>query len=254
MMARVGAVSAFAFLVASLVAILALTAVVPLDSLAAPNTFIGGELGLAAIAFLVIMAVSGRVRRSSWRASLFGFLDRRIRLPMVARVAALLLALVCGFVFAFFATIDVLGGYNGPYSSLEASPALRTVYNLLGLSYSKSWNVGATAFFFFGLAMLGLVALLANRGLGAAIRDTVTLFAAPALIIFELGLWYFAPEDMTWHATSFLWMGGVNDHGYRALSLAAGVTYYPMNNWLVLFVALLFLASRVPAVLSSQPQ
>jgi hypothetical protein len=175
-------------------------------------------------------------------------------LPMMARVAALLFTLAVGFVFAFFATIDVLGGYNGPYSSLEAYPTLRTVYKLLGLSYSKSWNLGVTAFFFFGLAMLGLVALLANRGLGAAIRDSVTLFAAPALIIFELGLWYFAPEDMTWHATSFLWMGGVNDYGYRALSLAASVKYYPINNWLVLFVALLFLASRVPAILSSRPQ
>jgi hypothetical protein len=89
-----------------------------------------------------------------------------------------------------------------------------------------------------------------NRGLGAATKDSITLFAAPALIIFEFGLWYFAPEDMTWHVTSFLWIGGVNDYGYRVLSLAAGVTYYPINNWLVLFVALFFLASRVPAIFS----
>jgi hypothetical protein len=253
-MARISSVFALVFLVASLVAVLAMTTVVPLDSLAFPNTFIGGELGLAAIAFLAIMAVSGRARRSSWRASIFGFLDRRIGLPIVAWVTTLAFTLACGFIFAFFATIDDLGGYNGPSSGLDAHPSLRTVYNLLGLGYFKSRDVGVPTSIFFGLATLGLIALLANRGLGAAIKDAITLFAAPALVIFELGLWYFAPEDMTWHATSFLWIGGINDYGYRVVSLAAGVKYYPINNWLVLFVALLFLASRVPAILSSRPQ
>ncbi|MGD1055703.1 MAG: hypothetical protein ABR867_06445, partial [Nitrososphaerales archaeon] len=249
-MARISPVFSLVFVVVSLIAMRVLTTERPLDSLAAPNRFIGAEIGLAAIVFLICVASSGRVRKSSWKASLFGFLDRRIRLPMVARVAALLLVLVGGFVFAFFATIDELGGYSGPGNSLATYPALRTIYNLLGLEYFNSWKVGTAAFFFFNVAVLGLIVLLANRGLGAAIKDSISLFAAPALVIFELGLWYFAPEDMTWHVTMFLWIGGINDHGYRAQSLAAGVTYYPINNWLVLFVALLMVASRIPAIWS----
>ena len=109
--------------------------------------------------------------------------------------------------------------------------------------------LGVSASVFFLLTAVCLIILFAYEGLGAAVRDSVLLFAAPSLALFEFGLWYFAPEDMTWHVTSFLWMGGVNDGGHRAVSLAAGVTYYPLNNWLVLAFALLLLGSSVPDIL-----
>ena len=254
-MPRISPTFALVFTVATLIAMFVLMVTVPLDSLATPNAFIGEEIGVAAIIFVIIMVVSERVRKSSWKKSLFGFLDMRIRLPTPARIVVILFVLGCGFIFAFFAMMDDLGGYNGAASSLNVYPTLRTVYDFLGLRavlFGTSYDrVGITSFFFFGLMLLGLFVFLSNKGIGTALKDSITLFAAPALIIFELGLWYYAPEDMTWHAVSFLWIGGINDHGYRAQSLAAGVKYFSVNNWLVLFVALFFLASRVPAFFSS---
>jgi hypothetical protein len=245
---RPSAVFALAFCMVTVGAMFILTIVVPLDTLAAPNQFIYTEIAVAALVCAVFVTLGGRVERAKWRVSLFGFLDRKLSLPWPARLAALAFTVVCGFVWAFFALMDDLGGYNGPWSTLERYSSLQQLYNLLGLGYLAFWKVGTVAFVFFGLALLGLVVALANRGFGAAIKDSLTLFAAPVTIIFELGLWYYAPEDMTWHATSFLWIGGINDHGYRAQSLAAGVTYYPINNWIVLFVALFLLASRIPAI------
>jgi hypothetical protein len=109
-----------------------------------------------------------------------------------------------------------------------------------------------------------LVVLRLNRGFGAALKDAVTLFVAPCMVVFELALWSRAPEDMTWHVTDFLWIGGIADGGIRQndflrvpfANYAPGPgghflgTYasgpYLFSNWLVLFVGLFLVASRVP--------
>ena len=94
--------------------------------------------------------------------------------------------------------------------------------------------------------IIGLVILMLNRGIGAALKDAMTLYAAPCLVAFELALWQYAPKDMTWHVTDYLWMGGTNDGGYRALDVAGA---YLVSNWLVVCVALLLVASRIPWIL-----
>jgi hypothetical protein len=96
-----------------------------------------------------------------------------------------------------------------------------------------------------------------DRGLGTALKDTMTLFAAPIVVVFELGVWYFAPEDMTWHVTDYLWIGGVNDGGWRFNDFGSsyGSSYgnvvsgdFLVSNFLVLFVALVLVASRMPSL------
>ena len=84
------------------------------------------------------------------------------------------------------------------------------------------------------------------------------------MVVFELALWSQAPEDMTWHVTDFLWLGGMDDGGIRQndLQLLPFHNYpavpgghfvgtyvsgpYVLSNWFVLAVALFLVASRVP--------
>ena len=87
--------------------------------------------------------------------------------------------------------------------------------------------------------------LRVNRGIGSALKDSITLFAASSLIIFELVLWCFAPMDMSWHVTDFMSAGGVVDNGWR---VADGGGDYLVSNWLVLFVSLFIVASRIPGL------
>jgi hypothetical protein len=84
-----------------------------------------------------------------------------------------------------------------------------------------------------------------DRGIGGALKGALTLFVAPCLVVFELALWNFASNDMTWHVTDFLWMGGVADGGYRSLDTGGA---YLFSNWLVLCVALYLVALRIPSM------
>ncbi len=248
MTGRLGATFALLFCAGSLLEMNAIVTLSPLDTLATPNFFIVVEIWLAGIAVFGAPAFLRRLTPATPAKRKFEILRRPIRLPLAARALLLCFTLICASVFALFATMNVAGSYSGPMSSLATYPALGTLYNALGLSFLSFWTVGTNAFVFFCLALLGLTVLLSGRGVWPAFSDALAYFAAPALIAFELGLLSFAPEDMTWHATKFLWIGGIDDHGYRSLSLAAGVTWYPINNWLVLFASLFILAARVPAL------
>src|SRR5208282_2992557 len=168
-----------------------------------------------------------------------------VRLPTAAKAVAAAIFVVGFFVFAFWSIADVLGGYDGYGYSFAHYPILQAIYSdFVGRSpYISSEDKGTQGSFFFILACLGLVALRSSRGVGTALQDTVTLFAAPCLVVFELALWHYAPQDMTWHVTDYLWMGGTADGGYRADDLG-GV--YIFSNWLVLFVSLFLVASRIP--------
>ena len=223
-----------------------LAATKPLDNIAEPGLAIWTEMGAAVAAFLGLMWASRRgVFRDSRPARA---LRRRVALPVWGAVPLGAATALCFGAFALFAAMDFLGGYEGPMSSLLSYPALRAAYYGTGASWLGFWPLGVVASLCFALAVAGATVLLARGGVWEGAKDSLTLLAAPAAAVFELGIWYNAPEDMTWHFTSYLWLGGINDLGHRSVSMSAGVTYYLLNNWLVLTVALLLVASRVPGL------
>jgi hypothetical protein len=247
--ATVGGVLVIAFVAASFLGIFFLARVVPLDSLATPTPICMKEIAVVVAIFLILVSAMQPIRdvldRS--RSPISRFLRHGVELPRPIRVVAVVLLVGGFFAFAFWATADVLGGYNGYGYSFAVHPILRQIYdNTIGLvPYISSRDKGTQASFYLSLAVIGFLALRLNRGVGAALKDAITLFAAPCLVIFELGVWIYAPEDMTWHVTDYLWMGGTADGGYRAFDTGGA---YLVSNWLVLCVELLLVASRIPGL------
>lgn len=247
--ASVGGVLIVAFVVASLLGIFLLAQAQPLDPLATPTPICMKEIVVVVAIFLVLVSAMQPIRDSldRSRSSISRFLRLRVEPPRAIRAVAVVLFVGGSFAFAFWATADVLGGYNGYGYSFDMHPILPEIYNsTIGLiPYINSRDKGTQASFYLSLAILGLIALRLNRGVGAALKDAITLFAAPCIVIFELELWIYAPEDMTWHVTDYLWMGGTPDGGYRALDTGGAFLF---SNWLVLCVALLLVASRIPGL------
>jgi hypothetical protein len=242
-----GGVSVVAFLLGAMATAFVLTAVQPLVGLASPTPLSIDEIKAVALVFLASVALMEPAKAAlRGRAEpLTSALHHQVRLPAAAKAVAVAVFVVGFFVFAFWSIADVLGGYNGYGYSFAQHPILQTIYNdFVGrIPYISSEDKGTQGSFFFILACLALTALRSSRGVGTALKDTVTLFAAPCLVVFELALWYYAPQDMTWHVTDYLWMGGTADGGYRAYDLGGA---YIFSNWLVLFVSLFLVASRLP--------
>lgn len=226
--------------------ILAMLRISPPTGLATPTfTFVKeAQASLLIVASLAIVAapLTAVVRQRLGRVS--ATLKRPLHLSKFVRGPAAMAFALGIFVFAFWAVADVLGGYNGYNSSFVAHPYLQKVLFASGLVYLRPLDAGTQASISIAMAIAGLVVLRSGRGLGQAIKDSFTLFAAPVAAIFELALWYFAPDDMTWHAIDALWVGGTNDMGWRALDVAGGAFIF--SNWLVLMVAILLIASRLP--------
>jgi lysylphosphatidylglycerol synthetase-like protein (DUF2156 family) len=242
-----GDVVAVTFFVGAVFWVLTLMQEIPLDTLATPTPVSIVEMGAAVSVFvacvIVLQPAKEIIERSG--SSISRLLRLRVELPRPVRVAALVLFVGGTFAFAFWSIADVLGGYNGYGYSFSTYPILQVIHNsTIGLvPIIGSRDKGTQASFYFTLAILGLVTFRLNRGIWTALKDTVTLYAAPCLVAFELALWNYAPEDMTWHVTDYLWMGGTNDGGYRALDVGGA---FLVSNWLVLCVALLIVASRIP--------
>ncbi len=107
-------------------------------------------------------------------------------------------------VFAFWARAD----YIGPNLFRALYPSLRPLDNFLSdrALFADGWAY--SAFFSFCVAMGGFMALRAPRGVLRALWEGVVFFAAPVLVAFELGIWYYLPAFFDVHATSFtpLWL------------------------------------------------
>lgn len=164
-------------------------------------------------------------------------LRRKVQLAGPVRALAML-ALVIGFLFfAFWVVIDLLGGYNGPGSV--------SIYHDFGLSRLALWDKqGVIGFLSFSVAVLGFIGLRARHGIGTAVREGVTLFAAPVIAVFELALWYHVPADMYWHVTTFAsWSLGSYlaplQFGIMTSSgdFVWGGNVFLLSNWFVLFAA-----------------
>lgn len=258
------------FLVGALASVVILSVSVPLDSLATPTPLFITEMAVGTGLFLGVVAVMQPARRALERSGspVVRAMRRKVVVGRPASAVAALMLAGGTFAFAFWALADVLGGYQGYNYAFARYLVLAKVYDgTVGLvPYIGSLDKGSQASIFMGLAILGLVALRLRSGLGAALKDAATLFVAPLLVVFELALWSQAPEDMTWHVTDFLWLGGLADGGYRARDFVrvpfvnyppvAGGHYvgtyvggeYLFSNWFVLFVALVLVASRLPGL------
>lgn len=256
------------FVGAAVAGVLFLWLTVPLDSLAAPTSFTVVEIVALGAVFLVYLAVRRPLAEALEKSDspIARLIRTRVNLSLAVRVVALAVFVLGASFFVFWAAADVLGGYHGYDYSFAYYPTLLQIYNdSVGLiPYVSARDKGTQASIYLVIAFLGLVALRANRGLGEAIRDAITVFIAPTTVIFELALWSQAPEDMTWHATDFLWVGGIDDSGFRARDFVqAPLGIYPpgpdqqylgvyasgpyiFSNWFVLFAALFLVASRIP--------
>jgi len=235
------------FFVAAIFGVVYNSETVPLDFLATPTTICVHEIEGAVAIFVVLAIVIQPLREflESGNSAVFRALRTKVRVPIPVKVLAAAALILGCFVFAFWSIADVLGGYNGYGYSFAMHPILHVIHNsTIGLiPYIGKKDKGTQASFFFGVATIGMLTLSLGRGIGRALKDTATMFAAPALILFELTLWPSAPEDMTWHVTDYLWWGGTNDGGYRALDTGGA---YIFSNWLLLAVVLLLVASRIP--------
>ena len=258
------------FVAGALATALLLSTSVPLDSLATPTRLSLAEMAAGAGTFLGLVVVMEPLRETLGRSRsrLCAAMRWRLDLGAPAKVAAAILAGAGTFAFGFWALADVLGGYQGYNYAFARYPLLARVYDgTVGLvPYVGSLDKGTQASLFLALAGAGVVALRLRAGLGAALKDAATLFVAPLLVVFELGLWYQAPEDMTWHVTDFLSIGGLADGGYRSRDFirVPFVNYPPVagghfvgsyvggayifSNWIVLFVCVLLVASRLPGL------
>lgn len=246
---------ALVFLAGSVAVSLFLIVNVPLDTLATPTQVTQDEfIGVAAF-FLVSVSLAEPAKAFFDRrmAPLSRLLQSQAKVPAPIRVVALLVVAWGAFAFFFWAIACCLGGYNGYNYAFSAYPFLPLIYNhTIGLvPYLSQRDKGTQASFWLGVGALGLIVFRANRGIGTAVKDTLTLFVAPAIILYELGLWYSAPEDMTWHVTDYLYYGGVADNGWRSFDHGAYLPYTPslpfiVSNWFVLFVCLFMVAYRIP--------
>lgn len=242
-----GSIAAALALGAALTACWVMLRLSPPTGLAAPSGYFQVELALGFVGFLIFLLLLEPLRTHGRdpNSNVGRFLRRTVTLSARLRVVVLLSVCISVFVFAFWSTVDVLGGYNGDRWSLAQHPILRMVYDLSGIRYLGPWDVGSESVVFFAVAFMGVTLLLAKGGLGAALKDALTLFVAPSLIVFELSLWYSAPSDMSWHVIDALWLGGANDLGWRALD-GQGGSAFVFSNWLILLVSLMMLATRLP--------
>jgi hypothetical protein len=235
-----------AFLFYALLAGLAIEDSMPVSGLSAPTWFAVGESAAVAALCFAALALRKRAARALERIKVLSW-KPKLSFPLRA---ALAVAFAYGtFGFLLRTTADVLGGYFGLGFAFTVYPQLMAAYHWSGLSYFSWMKPGVQGFSFFGLAFVSFVALGAGRGLGRSLWDAVTVYAAPLIAAFELALWNSAPEDMSWHVTTFLWVGGVNDGGVRCIywvnPCLAGGGDYIFSNWFVLFTALALVATRV---------
>lgn len=177
----------------------------------------------------------------------FPSLRHRVRLVAAVKVLAVLVMVAGSFVFVFWAAVDVMSGYNAfPSFALSNYWYLEAIYRDSGLQAlalpDKNRLIG---FVGFCIAELAFISLRLGKGIGAAVRQGVLFFAAPAVLGFELALLYYAPIEMYWHVVAFApWSLGRYITPYQFLTATdseytftwAGNVYL-LSNWFVLLSA-----------------
>lgn len=195
---------------------------------------IGETLLLLLVAVFLILPFNRR----------FGsILRHEVQLARPVRALAALALVVGLLLFAFWAMVDLLGGYGGPGHTFSTYPLIASVYNSVWFLHGQD-QMGKEGFLSFCVATIGFIALRARHGVGTAVKDGVTLFAAPIVMVFEFALWYFMPVVMYWKVTGFApWSLGT----YLTVDQFASMMHtgfftwagniYLLSNWFVLMAA-----------------
>jgi hypothetical protein len=204
------------------------------DSLARPTPLFWTEAEIV-LAFFVALLIF----KKPFSSFNLRFLNRPLKLPRALRFVTLFLSFVCILVFGFWAYLDVTGGYGGGYQ-LDNHKWMETIYNTIHMGqFPLPPDKDGPLFFLLALGMMFVFRL--NKGAWSAFKDVVTFYGAPILVACELSLWYYAVEDMTWHVTSWLWVGGYNDGGWEHVA-----SQYVFSNWIALFLCSILVVSRLP--------
>jgi len=168
------------------------------------------------------------------------FMRLSIGLPTAVRALALVAIVGGSLVFALAAML-VLSNYNPepflpmqPRSylalyNLASSVADSTGLHFLVTGWTEQWTVGQSsfgleAFSAFVVAAIGLLVVRLDRGLWPALRDTLTLYVGPALLIFEAGLLLLNRIAMTMSAMQAV-------AGWEATGVPL------LSNWVVLTIS-----------------
>lgn len=155
----------------------------------------------------------------------------RVNVPRRLRWVALSFSVASGAAFSVIAGAMVvfaarLPSYPEALVSLDSGSMGETARSIL-LSCCSWYNspaaIGTIAFLAAAFATLGLVVYHLEKGLASAFEWALTAFTLPAIIVFIVGLWVFAPSQMVLHVTNFAeWsLGGV----------------FVLSNWTVLVVS-----------------
>ncbi len=182
--------------------------------------------------------------------------EREVHLRRAFRWVALAVTLIGVSLFAFWVIIDLLGGYNGPSYTFAHYPLVKSIYDGLGFDrLALPGEAGRIGFGALSLATVAVIALLADRGLGAAIKNGVAFFAAPITMFFELLLWGYIPADMYWHVTTFVpWSIGayLSNEQFEYMTSSGdfiwGGNIFAVSNWFVLVASLLVIVVGVVTI------
>jgi len=168
-------------------------------------------------------------------------LRHRTTMAWPMRVLAMIVFIGGYLLFAFWVLVDLLGGYGGPGYTFSAYPSIVSIYDAVGLNHiTIADKQGELGFLSFCVSASAFILLRTRKGIGAAIRDGITLFAASLLFIFELGLWTYVPLDMYWHVATFAsWSLGRYPTAGSPFVWTGNV--YVLSNWLVLVVSSLLI-------------
>lgn len=109
------------------------------------------------------------------------------------------------FLFWFMAAVDFTFHSMASWLLDDYRP-LAFLFHHLAIPYVKDRpysGMGPLALFGFALAAVCCLGLRRKSGGRVAAAETVLLFAAPMLVLFEFGLWHSHPKQMWSHATDF---------------------------------------------------
>ena len=132
--------------------------------------------------------------------------DSRFSVPRAVRDIALLGAIAGLVVFAVFVFLDIVTTLEtpGPFVFHNLLSANVKYYTHGGSFYSNLETFGETAFAVFVVATSCAFVYRLREGVLTALGKAVALFAAPALIVFEIALLLFTPVNMPIFAAKFL--------------------------------------------------
>lgn len=163
---------------------------------------------------LVVAGLSLLLRRKPT-----AFSQRSLQFPRQLRVLLATGSLLLGSLFVVYIITNVAFAFSAQAFWLIGADTLS-----FGLPVFPGF--GALAFLTFGMASLLMFLALSNRGIGNALKTTISFYSAPLLIVHTTLLLLFDGREMWLQATNFLeWfrLGGYSSTQNGVVSTVYGV-------------------------------